>query len=125
MCTHVYYVYPMKLDLKKIGVSRARIIEALEAEGVEGLMGGYVNIHLLPMYQKKIAYGSKGFPWSSDICKREVSYAKGICPIAESLNDSTFLGFQMCLHQMSDIEVDFTVHAFRKIWSNLALLKIT
>ena len=121
-CTHVYYVYPMKLDLKKIGVPRARIIEALTAEGLEGLMGGYMNIHLLPMYQKKIAYGSKGFPWSSDICKREVSYEKGICPVAEYLHDFSFLGFQMCLHEMSDTEIDATVLTFRKVWSNLDLL---
>ncbi len=117
--THVYYVYPMKLDVNKIGVSRARIIEALEAEGLKGLMNGYINLHMLPMYQRKIAYGSKGFPWSSDICKREVSYEKGICPVAETLQDSTFLGFQMCLHQMSDTEINFTVNAFRKVWSNL------
>ena len=76
--THVYYVYPMKLDIPKIGVSRERIIEALEAEGLQGLMNGYINIHMLPMYQKKIAYGSKGFPWTSDICHRDVKYSKGI-----------------------------------------------
>ena len=39
----------------------------------------------MPIFQKKIAYGSQGFPWTSDICKREVSYNKGICPIAESV----------------------------------------
>ena len=94
--THVYYLYPMKLDIDQIGVPRTRIIEALEAEGLKGLIGGYINIHLLPMYQKKIAYGSKGFPWSSDICKREVNYTKGICPVAETLHESTFLGFEMC-----------------------------
>ena len=77
---------------------------------------------MLPMYQNKIAYGSKGFPWSSDICKRKVSYKKGICPVAEYFHDSSFLGFQMCLHEMSDIEIDATVLVFRKVWSNLALL---
>ena len=44
-----------------IGVSREKIIEALQAEGVEGLIAGYANIHLLPIFQKKIAYGSQGF----------------------------------------------------------------
>lgn len=85
-CTHAYYVYPMVLDVEQLDVSRARIIEALEAEGVKGLAGGYTNIHLLPMYQQKIAYGSKGFPWTSDICRRDVSYHKGICPVAERLH---------------------------------------
>ena len=89
-CTHAYYVYPLLLDIEKLGVSRKKIYEALVAEGVEGLAEGYTNIHLLPMYQKKIAYGSKGFPWTAAICKRDVSYAKGICPVAEELHDKTF-----------------------------------
>lgn len=122
-CTHVYYVYPMQLDIARLGVSRARLIEALEAEGLVGLAAGYANIHLLPMYQQKMAYGSNGFPWSSDICRRDVSYAKGICPVAETLHDSTYLGFEMCLHQLSDPEVDAMVRAFRKVWSNLATLR--
>ncbi len=121
--SHVYYVYPMKLDIEKIGVSRNRIIEALEAEGLKGLMSGYVNLHLLPMYQKKIAYGSKGFPWSSDICQRRVSYSKGICPVAENLQDKTFLGFEICQHQMNDTEIKAMISAFKKVWLNLDLLR--
>ncbi|MFN9999823.1 MAG: DegT/DnrJ/EryC1/StrS family aminotransferase, partial [bacterium] len=31
--THVYYVYGMTLDIKAIGVPRARLVEALRAEG--------------------------------------------------------------------------------------------
>lgn len=122
-CTHVYYIYPMQLDIGQLGVSRARLIEALEAEGLVGLAAGYANIHLLPMYQQKLAYGSNGFPWSSDICRRDVSYAKGICPVAETLNDSTYLGFEMCLHHLSDREVDAMVYTFRKVWSNLTALR--
>jgi perosamine synthetase len=122
-CSHVYYVYPMVLDLNLLGVSRARIVEALEAEGVEGLMAGYVNVHLLPMYQHKIAYGSKGFPWTSDICRRDVNYGKGICPVAEMLHDKTFLGYEMCLNDLSDEDVDLLVTAFRKVWDQLASLK--
>ncbi|WP_319245049.1 DegT/DnrJ/EryC1/StrS family aminotransferase [uncultured Propionivibrio sp.] len=121
-CTHAYYVYAMTLDPAALGVPRSRIIEALAAEGVQGLSGAYQNLHLLPMYQKKMAYGSKGFPWTSDICRREVSYAKGICPRAEALNESSYLGFAMCLHQLTDAEVALLVQAFRKVWANLPTL---
>ena len=121
-CTHAYYVYAMTLDPAALGVPRSRIIEALVAEGVEGLSGAYQNLHLLPMYQKKIAYGSKGFPWTSDICRREVSYAKGICPLAEALNESAYLGFATCLHQLTDDEVALLVQAFLKVWANLPAL---
>jgi len=115
-CTHAYYVYPIILDVDQLGVSREKIHAALEAEGVTGLAAGYVNVHLLPMYQKKIAYGSNGFPWSSDICKRDVSYTKGICPVAEEFHDKTFLEFEMCLHELEDDDVDMIVVAFRKVW---------
>jgi perosamine synthetase len=118
-CTHAYYVYGMTLDSSALGISRESIIQALLAEGVEGLSGSYQNLHLLPMYQKKIAYGSRGFPWTSDICKREVSYQKGICPVAEELNDRSYLGFSMCAFDLEDKEVDLIVNAFTKVWSNL------
>ncbi|WP_341920070.1 DegT/DnrJ/EryC1/StrS family aminotransferase [Polaromonas sp. YR568] len=121
-CTHAYYVYAMTLDPAVLGVPRTRLLEALAAEGVQGLSGAYQNLHLLPMYQKKMAYGSKGFPWTSDICHRDVSYAKGICPVAEELNDSSYMGFAMCLHQLSDTEIDLLIEAFRKVWANLSAL---
>jgi len=121
-CTHAYYMYPMILDTDQLGVSREKICAALEAEGVTGLAAGYVNVHLLPMYQQKIAYGSSGFPWTSDICKRDVSYAKGICPIAEELHDKSYLGYEMCLNELEDDDVDLIVAAFRKVWNALGTM---
>ena len=53
-------MYPIVLDIKKIGVSRKIIVEALHS-GLDGISEGFSNIHLLPMFQKKIAYGSKDF----------------------------------------------------------------
>lgn len=122
-CTHVYYVYPMILDIDLLGIAREKIYAALEAEGVIGLAQGYENIHLLPMYQQKIAYGSKGFPWTSDICKREVSYAKGICPVAEELHDKSFLDFAMCLHEFEEGDVDLIISAFKKVFENIEELR--
>lgn len=120
--THVYYVYPLILDLKKLGVSRDQIHAALQAEGV-AVSKRYQNIHLLPMYQHKTAYGSNGFPWSSDISKREVNYGKGICPVAEELNDATYLGFGMCTYDLSGEDVDLIIKAFRKVWLNIEEIK--
>lgn len=122
-CTHAYYVYPMVLDAARFGVSRARICQALEAEGVVGLAPGYQNLHLLPMYQQKMAYGSRGFPWTSEICRRKVDYRRGICPVAEELHDSGYLGFPMCLHELSDRDVDLILAAFTKIWNGIESLR--
>jgi len=120
--THAYYMYPMILDTNLLGVSREKICTALEAEGLTGLGAGYANIHLLPMYQKKIAYGSRGFPWTSDICKRDVNYDKGICPIAERLHDKDYIGYEMCLHQLEKEDVNLIVKAFKKVWQQLNTL---
>lgn len=122
-CTHAYYMYGMVLDTDDLGVKRETLVKALQAEGVTGLANGYQNVHLLPMFQKKVAYGSHGFPWTSDICHREVSYAKGICPVAEKLHDETYLGFAMCLHDLSDSDVDLIASAFHKVWAQLDQLK--
>jgi dTDP-4-amino-4,6-dideoxygalactose transaminase len=122
-CTHVYYMYPLILDVEELGVPRDRIIEALEADGLTGLAAGYANLHLLPMYQEKIAYGSKGFPWTSNLCHREVDYNKGICPVAEKLHETTYLGFEMCLHELSDSDVNLIVNVFHKVWENMGELR--
>ena len=91
MYTCILFI-PTYLEVDKIGLSRDILIKALTAEGISGVMEGYTNLHLLPLFQK-IAYGSKGFPWNSDICKRNVNYDRGICPVAEELHEKTFLVF--------------------------------
>lgn len=117
-CTHVYYHYALILDVEALGVTRNKIHAALNAEGVP--MGNrYQNLHLLPIFQQKIAYGSNGFPWTSDICRRDVDYRKGICPVAEELNESTYLGFGICTYDLSEQDVDSIVQAFRKVWGSL------
>ena len=121
-CTHVYYVYPVVLDVNLLGVSRDKIWEALQAEGVP-VGKSYQNLHLLPMYQKKIAYGSKGFPWNSEICHREVDYARGICPVAEELNDTSYLSIGMCVYDLTNDDIDLLIKAFKKVWNSLEALR--
>ena len=116
--THVYYIYAMQLDLEVLQVSRQKIVEALAAEGVI-VSSSYQNIHLIPLYQKKIAFGSKGFPWSSEFCKREISYKKGICPNAEYLNDNSYMGFGMCVYDLTVEDIKLIIKSFHKVWKNI------
>ena len=118
-CTHSYYMFFMKINKKITGVSRDKIYEALVAEGIQGLSTKFANLHLLPLYQKKIAYGTKGFPWNSEFCKRDINYNKGICPVAETLHDETYLGFEMCRFELSEIDINNIIKAFKKVWNNL------
>lgn len=121
--THVYYVYGITLDITALGVSRQSIVDALRAEGVPSLMAGYQNIHLLPLFQNKIAYGTQGFPWTSPFASREVSYAAGTCPVAEELHSKSFLGLNLCTCEYGSTDIDLLVGAFRKVWDNLSLLR--
>ena len=79
---HLYYYYALKFTNKKF--HKNKILKQLNKLGVP-IEGSYANLHLLPMFQKKIAYGK--YPWSKNIYKGVVSYKKGICPIAEKINE--------------------------------------
>jgi dTDP-4-amino-4,6-dideoxygalactose transaminase len=124
-CTHVYYVYALTIDEQVTGTHRDIIAKALQAEGIE-VSTQYINLHLLPMYQQKIAYGSNGFPWTAAFCnepeRKPVDYTKGICPVAESLNESHYLGFGMCVYDLSESDIDLIIEGFHKVWANLELL---
>jgi dTDP-4-amino-4,6-dideoxygalactose transaminase len=117
---HNYYVYPLVLDFNIIKYSRNFIYKCLKAEGVQGLNEGYANIHLLPMYQKKIAYGENGFPWSN--YNPKIDYKKGLCPVAEELHHKSFLGLEVCLFQLYRSDILNITSAFKKVWK---LLKIS
>jgi len=119
-CTHVYYVYPLILE-DRLAIHKDKIHQALLAEGVK-IGKAYQQLHLIPMYQKKMAYGSKGFPWTSDICKRDVSYEKGICPVAEQFNESTYMGLGLCVFDYTNDDIDLIVKAFQKVWTALDTL---
>jgi dTDP-4-amino-4,6-dideoxygalactose transaminase len=120
-CTHAYYVYAMQLDTQLLGVSRDRIHQALVAEGIEHLAARYINVHRMPMYQRRIAHGSKGFPWT--LAHREVDYRVGICPVAEDLQDRNYLGYLICMNELGDAEIDLIAAAFGKVWGQLEALR--
>ncbi len=121
-CTHVYYIYGITLDIAKLGVSREKIVAALRAEGVPGVGSGYQNVHLYPLFQQRIAYGTQGFPWNSPYCSRDVTYERGICPVAEKLHAETFMSLNICLNDYSSKDVALVVSAFEKVWANLDVL---
>jgi len=121
-CTHVYYVYGMKFDTARLGVSRDAIVAALRAEGVSGLGAGYQNIHRLPMFTQGVAYGTRGFPWGgvAGVAPRESTSA---CPVAERLHTREFFYLGLCAHEYPESETQLLVAAFHKVWENLGSLR--
>ena len=121
--THAYYVYGMTLDPQQIGINREKLVEALRAEGIPGIMPGYQNIHLLPLFRNKVAYGSRGFPWSLSPATAAHDYKPGLCPVAERLHNETFLGLSLCLCEFDESEIELVAAAFRKVWTLRQTLK--
>ncbi len=120
--THSYYMYPIQIDANEIGISKDVICKALQAEGFN-ISSRYQNIHLLPIYQEKIAYGDKGFPWTADFSRKDISYARGICPNAEELNEFSYIGFGMCTYEWSNQDVNLIIDTFHKVWNGLDELR--
>ena len=119
---HVYYVYGMQIIPELLSKDREWIVSALRSEGVTGLCLGYQNLHLLPLFINRIAYGTSGFPWTGlNLGDSTVTYHEGLCPVAEYLHSTTFFGLNLCAHAYNDNEVDKVIEAFTKVWSYLSL----
>ena len=71
------------------------------------------------MFKKKIAFGTKGFPWS--INKKKINYNKGLCPIAEKLDNQTLLKIEVCMFDLSENDIKFISKAFKKVWNKFNL----
>lgn len=119
---HAYYVYPIKYHAEVTGISRADFVQAVNAELPQpdsaeqiGLTAAYVRpLYLAPLYQKKIAIGSKGFPWTvnPDV---HYDYSKGICPIVERLHEHEMLLTSLMREPLTERDVDDFVAAIKKV----------
>ena len=121
--SHAFYIFAIGLDLEVMGVSRDTVVAALQAEGVPWVYGGYQNIHLQPMYQRKVAYGRDGFPWNLHPEDEHPDYEKGICPVAEKLHDQEIICLQICQHDYDARQRELVGEAFLKVWKNLEELR--
>jgi len=96
---HAFYVFPVQLSFSK----NDGFLASLEKLKMPGLVSKYVNVHRLPMFQHKKAFG-KGYPWN--MAHRDVSYDVGICPVAEKLNDENFIGLLISMFDLNQSEVN-------------------
>jgi len=107
--SHVYYIYGMTLE-EDLAAARSRIVDALRAEGVPALMTGYQNLHRLPLFMDKLAYGHKGFPYVDSESRMTA------CPVAENLHNSSFFGMLLCAHEFDEPQTNLIVESFGKVW---------
>ncbi len=118
--THSYYVFGMQLDFKNPKPKRDKLFTKLRELNFDFMMEGYANVHLLPIFKEKIAYGLKNkLPWS--INNKHYSYLKGSCPNAEYLHDKSFIGIEMCKYEFNNNELDYIFNNIKSIWRNLRI----
>ena len=120
---HVYYVFGMKFDCKNLGVNRTTLVNALKAEGVPAIQGGYQNIHKLPLFTKELTYKGNPLPYSLLPKKRRRELSETHLEVAERLHDSEFVGINWCAKEFTDSEVRLLAIAFEKVFCNLELLR--
>lgn len=116
--THVFYVYPLKINRKRIRISTELFAKALLAEGIPFQKGYCKPIHLLPLYQKKTAYGDKGCPFTCPFYGKEVEYREGDCPVVENLNENELLMSGIITPPNTIMDMQDVVAAFEKIIHN-------
>lgn len=125
-CEHAYYVHPIKFKSDIAGINRERFVEGVKAElmpymnregeGVKVGCGYVQPLYLQPLYQQKIVYGDKGFPFNYPFYEGGVSYNKGICPICEEMYFNQVITHELMRPSLSRDDLDDVARAFIKVW---------
>jgi dTDP-4-amino-4,6-dideoxygalactose transaminase len=114
-CKHVYYVGAFKYDDAVTGLPRDLFTRALGAEGFP-MRAGYVRpLYLQPVYQQKKCMGSGGFPFNANPRVANLSYAKGICPVTERLQDRNLMLTDYFFPPLTQADMGAFVEACHKV----------
>ena len=123
--THVYFMYNVRFDPKKAGVSaeprkfRIAVEKALYAEGM--LIGQWqtMPVPAQDLFQSKLGYAGTGFPWSINESKGvRYNYDPRQFPVAQELCDTYTIVHG--IHAPNGREqMDRMIAAFRKVFSDL------
>ena len=120
-CRHVYYVWAMRIEEEALGVPRAAFSKALAAEGFPHFVGYTRPLYLLPAFQKRIAIGSNGWPFTLT----ERRYDPGLCPVSERLYERELVCFETCAYDVDERHADLLIEAIRKVHANRHVLRAT
>jgi len=119
-CKHVYYFHVSRYDAGRAGLPRDLFVKAVTAEGFP-LRAGYIQpLYRAPVYQKKVALGRHGFPWSSH--PRDVPYGPERCPRVETLNEAEIFLTNLIYPPLSNADMDQFGEAIDKVFRNKSQL---
>lgn len=121
--THVYFQYALKIDEKKLGISRDMLVRAMGAEGFP-MSAGYVKpIYLLRLFQEKKAFNETHFPFIFDGYSGNPDYSKGICPVVERMFERELVSTMLCQYPRTKEHVAQFVQALKKVITHASELK--
>ncbi len=121
--THGYYLYAIKYDANVLGVSRETFAGAVRAEGIPLAERYAPPLYYAPLYQNRIAFGAHGFPFTYEGYKGNVSYERGICPVAERMWEENVMVGGFCHAGMAREDLLDVVVAIEKVASNVSSLR--
>ncbi len=120
---HVYYLYAMKFNEEKVGISRDLFVKAVKAEGVP-ITNGYMRpLYLQSIYRTKKAYGNKKCPFVCAYYPKTIRYRKGMCPVTERLEEREVMTTNITRIPLLCRDIDMFVRAIEKVFENLNQLK--
>jgi perosamine synthetase len=120
---HSYYLYPLRYDSQKTGVSREAFARAVEAEGIPLKQGYVAPIYWQPLYQQRQAFGRDGFPFNYEGYRGRVNYDRGLCPVTERLHLEELLFGNFCHAGLGPADLEDIAAAFHKVYENLEALR--
>jgi dTDP-4-amino-4,6-dideoxygalactose transaminase len=115
----VPHLFVALYDSAEMGASRAAFVAALRAEGVPVGTGYTRPMYANPTFLRKIAFGSKGCPWT---CQggAGVEYRHGLCPVGERLLNEEFLWFYHIAYASTEDDMREIGRAVRKVVTHRA-----
>ncbi len=127
---HAYYLYPIKLDETKLGLSRSTFVNAVLKEfptpdiwEQTPLAPAYGKpLYLNPVYQTQTAIGKKGFPFSMNPSVK-YDYSKGSCPVVERMYEHEMITCPLIHEEVNESDLDDLIRAIEKVHENIGELK--
>lgn len=119
---HAHYLFAMRYQAARTGIPRHLFVKAVNAELPQPgcweqsvLVEGYVRpLYLAPMYQRKVAFGSQGLPWSA---RPGVTYdyRAGSCPVVERVQAEEIVITPIVREPLSLADIDDVAEAVAKV----------
>jgi dTDP-4-amino-4,6-dideoxygalactose transaminase len=90
---HSFFLFVVRVDPRVIRIPIPEFCRALEAEGIPcepNKITGGMPVYEYDVFQKRSAFPASRLPFVSKDLRSDISYPKGLCPVAEEAFEHTF-----------------------------------